>query len=173
MDTDKLKALAMAATKGPWMRLFGERTVYDRMEDGCRGNAIVRADVAYSSQDADNLDFIAAANPATVLELIAERDELRAEVERLSEGMEIAVRGLQNVAAVEARAAPAAGTEKDAERLAEGYESGFFASDPRDGDGQFTLHYKTAAQAEAAYMLVTSIIDAAIEAHSKAGKEHA
>jgi hypothetical protein len=78
IDTDKLKALALAATKGPWMRLFGERTVYDRMEDGCRGNAIVRADVGFSKQDADNLDFIAAACPATVLELIAEVERLRA-----------------------------------------------------------------------------------------------
>jgi hypothetical protein len=68
---DKLEALARAATPGPWMRLFGERTVYDRMEDGCRGNAIVRADVGYSNRDADNLDFIAAANPATVQQLIA------------------------------------------------------------------------------------------------------
>lgn len=67
---DKLEALARAATPGPWMRLFGERTVYDRMEDGCRGNTIVRADTSYSSQDAANLDFIAAANPATVLQLI-------------------------------------------------------------------------------------------------------
>lgn len=82
VDTDKLKALALAATKGPWMRLFGERTVYDRMEDGCRGNAIVRADVAFSKQGADNLDFIAAANPATVLELIAEVERLRADAAR-------------------------------------------------------------------------------------------
>jgi hypothetical protein len=82
MDIDKLKALALAATPGPWMRLFGERTLYDRMEDGCRGNAIVRADLAYSKQDADNLDFIAAANPATVLELIAEVEKLRAAIEK-------------------------------------------------------------------------------------------
>lgn len=65
------------------------------------------------------------------------------------------------------RAAPAAGTGKDAARLADGYESGFFVSDPRDGYAQFTLHYKTAAQAEAAYMLVTSIIDSAIGTRAK------
>jgi hypothetical protein len=70
-DLDHLEALARAATPGRWMRLFGERTVYDRMEDGCRGNAIVRADLGYGLQDISNLDFIAGANPAAVLELIA------------------------------------------------------------------------------------------------------
>jgi hypothetical protein len=69
---DKLEAAARAATPGQWMRLFGERTVYDRMEDGCRGNAIVRADVGWSIQEAADLDFIAAANPDVVLGLIAD-----------------------------------------------------------------------------------------------------
>lgn len=69
---DELKKLAEAATPGPWMRLFGERTVYDRMEDGCRGNAIVRADGAESK----NVDFIAAANPAAILELLAIQAQL-------------------------------------------------------------------------------------------------
>lgn len=70
LDLDALEAAARAATPGPWMRLFGERTVYDRMEDGCRGNAIVRADMP-SRQDAANLDYIAAANPAVILEVVA------------------------------------------------------------------------------------------------------
>jgi hypothetical protein len=43
IDLDKLETLAQAATRGPWMRLFGDRTVYDRMKDGCRGIPIVRA----------------------------------------------------------------------------------------------------------------------------------
>ena len=75
-DLAKLRELAQKATPGPWMRLFGERTVYDRMEDGCRGNAIVRADLGFSETDAENLDFIAAANPATILALL---DTARAE----------------------------------------------------------------------------------------------
>lgn len=65
-----LRKLAEEATPGPWMRLFGERTVYDRMEDGCRGNAIVRADLGYSIQDTLNIDYIAAANPSTILQLL-------------------------------------------------------------------------------------------------------
>lgn len=71
VDLDKLEALARAATPGPWMRLFGERTIYDRMSDGCRGIPIVRADTGYGANDPDNLDYIAAANPAAVLGLIA------------------------------------------------------------------------------------------------------
>lgn len=70
-DLDDLEKKARGATPGPWMRLFGERTVYDRMEDGCRGNAIVRADLGHSQQDGRNLDFIAAANPSAILDLIA------------------------------------------------------------------------------------------------------
>ena len=66
----KLRGAAEAATPGPWMRLFGERTVYDRMEDGCRGNAIVRADQAYDPVGASNLDFIASANPKSVIALL-------------------------------------------------------------------------------------------------------
>lgn len=85
MENDKLlklKDLASSATNGPWMRLFGERTIYDRMEDGCRGNSIVRADTAFSAQDAVNLDFIAAANPSTILALIAKVEALEADAER-------------------------------------------------------------------------------------------
>ena len=75
-ELQQLKALALAATPGEWMRLFGERTVYDRMSDGCRGNVIVRADYPFNQQDAANLDYIAAANPAVVLGLIARIERL-------------------------------------------------------------------------------------------------
>jgi hypothetical protein len=112
---------------------------------------------------------------SALVDLLDERDELIAEVERLRADLASA-KSTTKVAETRMDtgfhggaelAAPAAGTvEKDAERLADGYESGFFASDPRDGYAQFTLHYKTATQAEAAYMLVTSIIDAAIEARN-------
>ena len=50
IDTNKLRRLAQAAmhpvTKGRWMRLFGERTVYDRVEDGCRGIPVVSTPVS-------------------------------------------------------------------------------------------------------------------------------
>lgn len=71
IDTKHLRTLAEAATPGPWMRLFGERTVYDRMEDGCRGIAIVRSDYSPPTQkEAANIDYIAACSPDVVLSLL-------------------------------------------------------------------------------------------------------
>lgn len=106
IDINELRRLAQAAshptTKGRWIRLFGERTVYDRMEDGCRGIPVVSTDKhPPSSFDAACLDFIAAANPAVINSLLErleaaesdaesiamyrkardERDELRAKIE--------------------------------------------------------------------------------------------
>ena len=72
----ELKARAEKAAPGPWMRLFGERTVYDRMSDGCRGVSIVRTDYPHSQRDGENLDYIAAANPAAILALLAHIDNL-------------------------------------------------------------------------------------------------
>ena len=75
IDTKELRKLAQAAshptTKGRWMRLFGERTVYDRMEDGCRGIPVVSTDKhPPSPSEAACLDFIAAANPAVINSLL-------------------------------------------------------------------------------------------------------
>lgn len=71
IDTKHLRTLAEAATPGPWMRLFGERTVYDRMEDGCRGIPIVRSDCSPPTQkEAANIDYIAACSPDVVLALL-------------------------------------------------------------------------------------------------------
>lgn len=71
IDTKHLRTLAEAATPGPWMRLFGERTVYDRMEDGCRGIAIVRSDCSPPTQkEAANIDYIAACSPDVLLALL-------------------------------------------------------------------------------------------------------
>ena len=73
IDINELRRLAQAAshptTKGRWIRLFGERTVYDRMEDGCRGIPVVSTDKhPPSPSEAACLDFIAAANPAAITE---------------------------------------------------------------------------------------------------------
>lgn len=71
IDTKHLRVLAEAATPGPWMRLFGERTVYDRMEDGCRGIPIVRSDCSPPTQkEAANIDYIAACSPDVLLALL-------------------------------------------------------------------------------------------------------
>jgi hypothetical protein len=155
VDIEKLKALALAATPGPWewwtsnsvLRLTGA----DGKDGGVLCGYVHSGDGDVYCSDA-NRAFIATANPAAVAELIAEVERLR------------------SAPAAQARqpAAPADDAQ-DASRLADGYESGFFASSPQDGDGQFTLHYKTAAQAEAAYMLVTGIIDAAMSTSKREG----
>ena len=92
MNTDKLKALALAATPGEWK--------VERLQGGGHHNVGIRvrgpivsgfaaalntrwANEAQTAEQEANAAYIAAACPATVLELIAERDELRAEVERL------------------------------------------------------------------------------------------
>ena len=80
ININELRRLAQAAshptTKGRWIRLFGERTVYDRMEDGCRGIPVVSTDKhPPSSFEAACLDFIAAANPAAVIELLDRLEE--------------------------------------------------------------------------------------------------
>ena len=75
ININELRRLAQAAshptTKGRWIRLFGERTVYDRMEDGCRGIPVVSTDKHPPSLfEAACLDFIAAANPAAITKLL-------------------------------------------------------------------------------------------------------
>jgi hypothetical protein len=67
LDLDKLEALARAATPGPW---FAQAVV------GYRGNLFdVRAQyqrpIAGSIHDPNDATYIAGANPATVLQLIA------------------------------------------------------------------------------------------------------
>lgn len=67
------KAATHPVTKGRWMYLLGDRFVYDRLEDGCRGVPQVGVDHAppFVSDEAKRLQFIALANPVTILELCA------------------------------------------------------------------------------------------------------
>ena len=131
IDTNKLRRLAQAAmhpvTKGRWMRLFGERTVYDRMEDGCRGIPVVSTDKhPPSSFEAACLDFIAAANPAAVSEILdrleaAESDGLeQARLLGMSGEREAAL--LSKLEAAEKDAAHQKALADSALRVAEGWE---------------------------------------------------
>lgn len=86
MSTEELKRLAEAATPGPWMYLLGDRFVYDRMNDGCRGNSIVGVDHAWAGNRND-LNYVAAANPAAVLELIAEIERVSKQRDELLEAL--------------------------------------------------------------------------------------
>lgn len=179
VDTEKMKALALAYVYENGDHWYSEHQVSDG--------------ISYEPAS----DFIVGCDPATVLELITEVERLknerdlfrlghsnasnrccelesevellRAEVERLEEGMKIAINGLQNIAAIEARAAPAAGTEKDAERYrwlrdearAEYEERIFVTSDGHKDYYEPSGIYETE---------LDDAIDAAIDAH-KARKE--
>lgn len=115
IDTKELRRLAQAAshptTKGRWIRLFGERTVYDRMEDGCRGIPVVSTDKhPPSPSEAACLDFIAAANPAVINELL---DRLEAAEQDAEEQARMNGMGASREAALMAKL-EAAEKERDA-----------------------------------------------------------
>lgn len=71
VDLDKLETLAKVATRGPWERLgaYQVRTL-NRYEG--------HSDIVVDETDQPDAAFIAAANPVTVLALIAELRTLRA-----------------------------------------------------------------------------------------------
>ena len=75
MKTEELKRLAEAATPGPWAHGV---TWIEHL-----GGIVTLGNTARSKQD---VAYVAAANPAAILELIQQRDELLA-----------ALRGLYNV----------------------------------------------------------------------------
>lgn len=85
MDIEELKRLALAATPGPWETLgAGHPRQHQAVTDGkdiSLLTVVYEGDTPFGAlyNDADAA-YIAAANPAAVLELIAERDELLARV---------------------------------------------------------------------------------------------
>lgn len=100
-DIDKLKALALAATPGEWK--------VERLQGGGHHNVGIRvrgpivsgfaaalntrwANEAQAAEQEANAAYIAAACPATVLELIAEVERLRADAKRYRWLMENKVR---------------------------------------------------------------------------------
>jgi hypothetical protein len=140
VDIEKMKALALAATPGPWnwwtsnsvLRLTGAD---DR--DGGVLHAYARGSYGDISCSEVNQAFIAATNPASVLELIAEVERLRAGQRPKDHNVRQLVNDLRDIATtfhatqqLRARisgavgqfidanySGGAAGTEKDAERL--------------------------------------------------------
>ncbi len=85
LDLENLKALALAATPGPWIAdQFFVGTTYGR-HDIVSGASEILMD--------ENAAYIAAANPATLLDIIArlvrveaERDALTSEIECIKNG---------------------------------------------------------------------------------------
>ena len=102
-DYNELRALALAATPGPWKtdRHLGSRSgevliCFDAQDRG-RGIAIAET-VPGTGEEYCNADYIAAANPATVLALLdeleaahASRREAQARVAELTEKMQARV----------------------------------------------------------------------------------
>lgn len=92
----ELKALAEAATPGPWVQWVGNAAVFAGEPEVNRQSAILPGNGERISRicEGDSFDpskqeladhaYIAAANPAAILELLAERDALLAERDALS-----------------------------------------------------------------------------------------
>lgn len=149
MDLDKMKALALAATPGPWSAIEWTCAAPTTVRAGAVG--ITVADTTGHGRNSEvcaiDAAFIAAANPATVLELIAEVERLRVESANLQYAFD-QIKGT----------APAAGTEKDAER----YQ--LMRASLSNGDlDYFALEGEPQE-------FIDDYCDAEIEAHSKASK---
>jgi hypothetical protein len=101
IDTDKLKALALAATPGKWQSGYGNGVLGGRAASAVswdltdvrsmpviKGEEVIAWLACYQPDDVElralsaDADYIAAACPATVLALIAEVERLRADAER-------------------------------------------------------------------------------------------
>lgn len=85
IDTKELRRLAQAATPGPWAAVglsFGEslpkylhEVVIDREGDEDEGYSICGAPIRPNEKYSDNMAFIAAANPAVIIELLDRLEE--------------------------------------------------------------------------------------------------
>lgn len=77
IDKEDLRRLAQAATPGPW------KVVKDHRWPGVHGGDVILGGsfCDYSVPDDEDEAFIAAANPATVIELLDEIERLRTENE--------------------------------------------------------------------------------------------
>ena len=73
IDTTKLSEMAQKATPGPWLLRATSWNLY-LVSAGREGHGSI-VDTAYSRRN--DIDYIAAANPAAVLQLLDEIDRLR------------------------------------------------------------------------------------------------
>jgi hypothetical protein len=161
MDIDKLKALALAASRGPWKWWTSNSALRLTGLDGKDGgvlSAYVHSGWADIACSAENRAFIEASNPDTVLELIAMIPEPESVPVPTTVNMARMMLALGHSYlkenAPEHLAALAAGTEKDAAHRLVSIEdrAKSLAADLADFEAD---------------------IDAAIAAHTRAGKEPA
>lgn len=93
MNITELKEIAEKATPGPWVAAgpsFGyplprylTSVVVDREEDDDYANEICRAPGGCESICTSDMDFIGAANPAAILELITQLEDAQGEIRAL------------------------------------------------------------------------------------------
>ena len=78
MNTEELKRLAEAATPGPWAAAISSNMV----------NSVCATfeTICETGKNIDDALYIAAANPAAILELIRQRDELLVALKALDRG---------------------------------------------------------------------------------------
>lgn len=81
-DYNELKRLAEAATRGPW-RYWGE--VGHEIFGSPTGNSMTKAFILNRDARKQDGEFIAAANPAAVVDLITERDDAQSQLAALRE----------------------------------------------------------------------------------------
>ena len=101
-DVAELRRLAEAATPGPWDYYrphpnYRAYAVDQVMPGGYLGEAVATTEDVYAEK---NAAFIAAANPAVVLGLLAEADALRAELAHMTEARDTARAEVERLTAV-------------------------------------------------------------------------
>lgn len=85
-DYSELKRLAEAATRGPW-KYWGE-VGHEIFAAATSGSMVKAFMLNRDAKEADG-EFIAAANPAAILALIAELEDLRREYNDLYDAFEV------------------------------------------------------------------------------------
>lgn len=89
IDIEELKLISKMATPGPWEWWTSDsvlRLTAKCLQNGTVVNAYVHNNIADITCHLRNRDYIAAANPATMLALIAEIERLRSEAIRRNAG---------------------------------------------------------------------------------------
>lgn len=91
----ELEMLAGKATPGPWLTHAEHDSASFQGYYVANGGVDMLAFLGPENQDSTDADYIATANPATILALLAERAELKRDAERYHHALEtIKMRGL-------------------------------------------------------------------------------
>lgn len=137
----ELKALAEAATPGPWVQWVGNAAVFAGTPEVNRKGAILPGDGGRiskvcegdlfdpSEQELADHAYIAAANPAAILELISERDALLAERDAAQKDAE-RYRRMRAVVIAEREGCTEELYDSECDRLLEAYDAALQGEQP-------------------------------------------